>query len=758
MPQVYDPWSKQTVSMAQSEADKISSDPTYAEKGWKVTPDPTPITSNIGIGYTTPAKTPDQISNEKRLGYGETPIAQPVPVTPIPKPTPVETPVVAPVTTPVVAPVTAQQPAKKLRDVATEKGYQVNYDAKTNQLSVTNPQTGRTVSVQSGQGQQYGLGGLVNGSNVVADTNKLDLLLSGNVPTLREVAENYAWKIDFDQNTGMVSITNKGNGKTISFKSGEGQQYGFGGLVNGYNVVTDINKLRQELNAPIGEKPLEDKKTTPEGGVIPPVTPRETFEEQTKRKAEEIIPQTNTAQVMQLLKDVNTNSKTMLDEFNANNKVILDRVNASFSTPFQWNQENDAGFKVAQQKLTREYMNEMDRLGIVNSDIAASMLVDKTQELKAQYEALAQRRYNENIDNMLKQGRFNQEITKDSYNAFAEYNKGLYNNIDVLRQTSQDDLNRTKDVLNEMNNILTRKMDAEKTELAKDKVKREIALARVKAQGYYDNESALLFGVEPGTLSEEVQDSVRKIKEYQQQKRMDLEKESKMEKIKHENNLEELQLKEDMKNVQTIEDKNYTKMLAFSLTTTSSGLEQYLQKYPDTANMLGHANMEKMYKLIVDKQKQEQDYADKRASERRAEEIDIRAEKRDIRAEKREIRAEEKDKRAEKKDKTPKESKMLNEVISNMGKRIAERKKEYDEFRGREVDAGPVYTKEENIGYLGKQYESGNIDEAEFDKVRSLFNITDKDLEKYERENRVYIYNEQTRPYTIEELTGRSKK
>lgn len=71
-----------------------------------------------------------------------------------------------------------------LKDLAGQKGYTISYDNKTNNVSIANPTSGKAVSFKSGEGSEYGLSGLINGSNYVNDSNKLSLALgdasSGN--------------------------------------------------------------------------------------------------------------------------------------------------------------------------------------------------------------------------------------------------------------------------------------------------------------------------------------------------------------------------------------------------------------------------------------------------------------------------------------------------------------------------------------------------------------------------------------------------
>jgi len=71
-----------------------------------------------------------------------------------------------------------------LRKIAKDKNYQVGYDQATGSVIVTNPATNKSISFKSGQGQEYGLGGLKDGNNVVSDISKLDAALGNTSSTI----------------------------------------------------------------------------------------------------------------------------------------------------------------------------------------------------------------------------------------------------------------------------------------------------------------------------------------------------------------------------------------------------------------------------------------------------------------------------------------------------------------------------------------------------------------------------------------------
>jgi hypothetical protein len=64
-------------------------------------------------------------------------------------------------------------------------------------------------------------------------------------PTLRDFIAGQGGTVGYDPSSNQVQVSLGGN--TLSFGSGQGQQYGLGGLSGGQNVVADPNKLLQAL-------------------------------------------------------------------------------------------------------------------------------------------------------------------------------------------------------------------------------------------------------------------------------------------------------------------------------------------------------------------------------------------------------------------------------------------------------------------------------------------------------------------------------
>jgi hypothetical protein len=88
---------------------------------------------------------------------------------------------------------TDEQPGyfeNSLKKLAKDKGYQLNYDETSDLVSVLNPTTNKSISFKSGQGQEYGMSGLVDGYNTVGDADKLSSALGASdaVPSATTVS------------------------------------------------------------------------------------------------------------------------------------------------------------------------------------------------------------------------------------------------------------------------------------------------------------------------------------------------------------------------------------------------------------------------------------------------------------------------------------------------------------------------------------------------------------------------------------------
>lgn len=76
--------------------------------------------------------------------------------------------------------------------------------------------------------------------------------------TLRDFAKNKGYTVEYDPKSKNVNLLNPANNQSINFKSGQGSEYGLGGLINGTNVIKDSSKLESSLLAPQQSTPMPE--------------------------------------------------------------------------------------------------------------------------------------------------------------------------------------------------------------------------------------------------------------------------------------------------------------------------------------------------------------------------------------------------------------------------------------------------------------------------------------------------------------------
>lgn len=130
---------------------------------------------------------------------------------------------------------------------------------------------------------------------------------------LSTVAAKNGWEMLYDQPTNRVTLKDPLTGKNLSFTSGQGSQYGIGGLENGRNVVSDLSKLTNYFTQPVGNPtPVSGGyKTQPVGNSGPvPTLPNYTGG---NPKIEKLPGDPNAKPQLQYLGGANTNTGPQQD-------------------------------------------------------------------------------------------------------------------------------------------------------------------------------------------------------------------------------------------------------------------------------------------------------------------------------------------------------------------------------------------------------------------------------------------------------------
>jgi hypothetical protein len=206
----------------------------------------------------------------------------------------------------------------------------------------------------------------------------------------------------------------------------------------------------------------------------------------------------------------------------ANRQEILKTLNA-VNDPFKYNPYQDAFLQQAQGEAQKSVMDEMNRRGILNSTVTADRASQATAKLVPEYEAIAYSRYNDNLNKQLKRVDYLNTLDLQDYNAYRGQIADIFSRADVLNKLDLQDFDIYKQNLDLLhtraNSIISDSVNAIKNW----EKKMEIAKDRTSEIGYVDNESSVILGLPPGTLSKDARQRIEDEKSYINQKKIEME-------------------------------------------------------------------------------------------------------------------------------------------------------------------------------------------------------------------------------------------
>ena len=507
-----------------------------------------PITPGLMPKTTPNPQPPQNISGGSIVGQ---PIAPPV--TPPVQAPPVQTPPAnisggSIVAQPVVNPNTQ---SKYLKDIASANNWNVIYDNSSGNVIITNPTTGKSVSFRSGQGQEYGLGGVLNGYNVVMDEAKLKQALAGYQPNqyLQDVAKRNGWKIGYDAQTGMVTIDDEINGGKLSFKNDMGQQYGLGGNVNGYNTVLDENRLRQAVYQSSQPAAVVDQTKTPGPGydpnaqpnITPEFTPPEAPSLNVPTPTQEQITQDNPLLSQSEQNPINSEAimkeaeqQTGLKEdpykskfeqriddlleklynmpdFKAKNRdEVMSLLKEFASSKFSYIPNEDPLFQTAIKTANNQVIQNMNARNLLNSSYTAEQLADVASKHVLDYAKFAYTAYADNQNNMFKKAEFLDKLDEQDYQKYMDNITSILKQADAYQSLDKHTFNIYKNNLDILYKAHDRKLNDKLRALELEEKKIQRAKDRTETLGYVDNASSIVLGIPAGTPSKAVRETIAK--------------------------------------------------------------------------------------------------------------------------------------------------------------------------------------------------------------------------------------------------------
>ena len=504
--------------------------------------------------------------------------------------------------------------ATTIKDISRQLGWNVKFDPTTSQVSVTNPVTNKNITFKSGEGQEYGMGGLFNDQNIVSDTVKLRQSLEPTAisapskPPAAPIPVIPTFKpppvpAQATTNTELGTF-----GSTTGFTGPRAAElnaaWKASGIASPFEFATAHIANNPEWKTYGGTPaPTPIPTVTPAPTPIPTVTPTpfqqgvENTQTQMTQKNEEFNKKVN-----DLLATISPYEPIYKDKLNQ----ILNQLQGEVTKGFQYAPQTDLSLLQAQKQSQQSTMEEANRRGILASTVTTDRMQKLSQELVPQYEIIAFNRYNQGINDKLQYTSTLRGLESDAYKQYSDYVNTQFNKIDVFDKLKASDINLIKTNLD----ILFKQEDIRKDEeIAIIKSKEEEykkAQDRVEIRGYVDNKDAPILGLAVGTPSKEASKATNELIKQTELKKLEILKNYTAEKQKHDNKIKELQQEAAIKAIPEEIKKTQANGLAqaWSLIATLS-YEEALKAISDTVTAerliasMGGENYKKMIEDII---------------------------------------------------------------------------------------------------------------------------------------------------------------
>lgn len=345
---------------------------------------------------------------------------------------------------------------------------------------------------------------------------------------LRATAEKFGLPVGFDPATGQVSIGGKGVDVSELRRDAQGNYYG------------TPEQIQRVINTsgtpPSGTQALReafagrDVQYSPETGVVVDGVPVDTSNlpmvgdrfyvtpaqaealgsQIDEMKSPELKAQDQIAEEQARLQEKQANLTeqrqqlmTGLEQYQSPlSQEVISTIRAAYGNPFQYDPNADQALRQAQTFAERQLMEQLNARGILSSTMTRDQLGSLYAELLPKYESIAFDRYNQNVDNLLKQANFMMQLSQDDYERYKDFVVQSINGID---EVSRNTVQTAKNNIDAINDALKNKLQAQKDAAELELKKYNSALDRLDKLGYADSTTAAILGIPVNTPSGQVQ-------------------------------------------------------------------------------------------------------------------------------------------------------------------------------------------------------------------------------------------------------------
>lgn len=177
------------------------------------------------------------------------------------------------------------------------------------------------------------------------------------------------------------------------------------------------------------------------------------------------------------------------------------------SRQFSYDPKNDAQFQQASQELTRNVMETMNSRGILNSTITENQVQQGVGNLLPQYQQIAKNAFQDEGNVLMSQVDMLMGVDETQYGRYQDQGANYLNAFNVVSQMDDTQYNRWKDAYTMRYNTERDKIADEQTALTNQRNAVNDAWNETDKLGYVSNAASLVLGVNPGTPSQSVREA-----------------------------------------------------------------------------------------------------------------------------------------------------------------------------------------------------------------------------------------------------------
>lgn len=349
-----------------------------------------------------------------------------------------------------------------LREYANKKGYNIDYDNVSKQVSVTNPLTNQNFKFVSGQGSDYGMGYFNNGINYVTDENKINQAFT-------QTPGAY--------NNAMNMVKAAGN----TFLPNPAKQA--------------VSQMVDQTQNTIAQTPIDN--------IMPQQTEQNYgFTPQYRDERQQLIEQTG-QQINQGFEQP-IGQDQFVDMFNQ----MLGGFNQ------QYDPNTDPALAQAQQQAMTAVQNRFAANNMLYSEPTKAMMMQEAQKLVPEYTKMFYMNQQNQINNLLKIGEFGRQINSDSYKMYTDSINNSLTMYDMYNSFDNQDFSIFKENVQLMKNEVETQLKEREQMLKEQDALYNRAKNRVEDVGYVDNESSVILGLPVGTLSRAARERLEANEDY----------------------------------------------------------------------------------------------------------------------------------------------------------------------------------------------------------------------------------------------------